>query len=96
MGETIDRAWVVNGLTEIAQQYEPDGVVDGINQDLIKDALKLLLELTAEQKPARVKRTGTGEGDFWSCYCSECGGSVKIGHRYCHWCGRRLLYGDKA
>lgn len=86
--ERVDSDLIICGLQELAAQETPDGLVDGVSQELIRDTL----ELVKGQEPKLVNhieiRNLDTVGDCPSCglmvrklyhplRCGVCGQAVK-------------------
>ena len=79
----------VNGLQEIVDQKTTDGTVDGINQQLIANALKLIQDYDRVLQPMKPER-------FLNAFeCGVCHTIVGIAgddefDNYCRFCGKAV------
>lgn len=82
---------IIMSLTEIAEQPTTDGIVDGVNQQTIRDALELLKE--QEPIPCGEKiKVGDVVLDFYECgYCKN---AIRKPWRYCPFCGKAVKWDD--
>ena len=82
---------IIMSLTEIAEQPTTDGIVDGVNQQTIRDALELLKE--QEPIPCGEKiKAGDVMLDFYECgYCKN---AIRKPWKYCPFCGKAVKWDD--
>ena len=87
---------IIMSLTEIAEQHTEDGMVDGVNQQTIREALELL----TEQKSEWLEDSDPGQeyGTTWAC--RKCMHSIHKPYiwnpyeskmEYCPFCGRKMV-----
>ena len=84
----MTRDEIVMSLTEIAEQPTPDGIVDGIDQQTIREALVLL----KGQEPVQVIQREAMHMLFWCC--GSCGVAITDGDKFCRMCGKAVKWDD--
>ena len=90
-----DRDEIIMSLTEIADQPTEDGMVDGVNQQTIRDALAQLIGNESEW--LEDSDPGQEYGTTWAC--RKCMHSIhepyiwnpyESGYKYCLYCGAEM------
>lgn len=92
--EMIDKNEIIQGLHEIVDQKTSDGIVDGVNQQLISRTLALLKEQEAVEPvitPCAVN--ADGEVEIAKRECGHCGYQFFTEKpNYCENCGTPILW----
>lgn len=91
---------IIMSLSEIADQPTEDGMVDGVSQQTIRDALELIkyqhehveaFLRDQEPKPVRIKTNAYGTNHY---YCPKCNEWFEKKEPYCHLCGQAVKWND--
>lgn len=88
---------ITMSLSEIADQPTEDGMVDGVSQQTIRDALELInyqhehIEaFLRDQEPIAPRRIDGKKNHFIKC--GNCNIDLMTGDIFCPKCGRRLKW----
>ena len=92
---------IIMSLTEIADQPTEDGMVDGVCQQTIRDALELInyqhehIEaFLRDQEPKRVESVDYGTYLFKRYRCPTCKVFFDHKHNYCPNCGKKVKWDE--
>lgn len=93
---------IIMSLTEIADQPTEDGMVDGVCQQTIRDAVDLInyqhehieafLKDQEPLEPVRMHHTEHKQTDNYRC--KFCGNDMYFEQRYCECCGKKVKWDE--
>jgi rRNA maturation endonuclease Nob1 len=88
VGEAMDREKVIKEYEEFVDKYECFSSSD----DYVLEMHKAVLALLKEQEAVKPEMEHSGSGVTWWNVCGNCKTAINPNDKFCHECGRPVLW----